>query len=67
MKAFDFEVCCTCTCIILVEAKAPPIPFLVTVRSVAQETDFQQGARDIFVGCVRTMAVSQKKVGVLFH
>ena len=44
------------------EAKAPPIPFLVSVRSVAHETDFQQGSRDIFIGCVRTMAVSQKKV-----
>ena len=42
---------------------APP-PVLVNLESVAQENEFTVATRDIHVGCVRTMAVSQKKV---FH
>ena len=37
-------------------------PVLVTVRSVACNDTFQPGVREIYAGCVRTMAVSQKKV-----
>ncbi|KAH3826943.1 hypothetical protein DPMN_128870 [Dreissena polymorpha] len=36
-------------------------PVLVTLRSTALEDSFVPATRDIFVGCVRTMAVSQKK------
>ncbi|KAK2188128.1 hypothetical protein NP493_143g01026 [Ridgeia piscesae] len=41
---------------------APP-PVLVNLESVAQENEFTVATRDIHVGCVRTMAVSQKKNG----
>ncbi|XP_052267472.1 cilia- and flagella-associated protein 74-like isoform X2 [Dreissena polymorpha] len=36
-------------------------PVLVTLRSTALEDSFVPATRDIYVGCVRTMAVSQKK------
>ena len=42
----------------------PPPPVLVTLQSVANESGFSVASRDILVGCVRTMAVSQKKVPV---
>lgn len=34
---------------------------LFSVKSIAKESEFVPGSRDLFVGCVRTMAVSQKK------
>ncbi|KAI0214112.1 hypothetical protein LSAT2_000786 [Lamellibrachia satsuma] len=40
-----------------------PQPLLVTLQSIAGETEFSVASRDILVGCVRTMAVSQKKNG----
>ena len=36
---------------------------LFSVKSIAKESEFVPGSRDLFVGCVRTMAVSQKKNG----
>ena len=44
------------------DAKPAPIPVLVTLHSIAKETEFLMATKDIHVGCVRTMAVSQKKV-----
>ena len=38
---------------------------LFTVKSIAKESEFVTGSRDLYVGCVRTMAVSQKKVSLL--
>ena len=37
-------------------------PVLVTIRSTAKDDENIPGTRELFVGCVRTMAVSQKKV-----
>ncbi|XP_060590972.1 uncharacterized protein LOC132745958 isoform X1 [Ruditapes philippinarum] len=34
---------------------------LMTFRSVAKDDAYQPASRDIMIGCVRTMAVSQKK------
>ncbi|CAG2192853.1 unnamed protein product [Mytilus edulis] len=34
---------------------------LFSVKSIAKESEFVPGSREIYVGCVRTMAVSQKK------
>ena len=34
----------------------------MSVQSTAREAEFEPGSRDIIMGCVRTMAVSQKKV-----
>jgi hypothetical protein len=34
----------------------------MTFRSVAKDDAYQPASRDIMIGCVRTMAVSQKKV-----
>ncbi|ESO90474.1 hypothetical protein LOTGIDRAFT_123206, partial [Lottia gigantea] len=39
------------------------IPMLVSLFSVAKETEVIPANRDVFVACVRTMAVSQKKNG----
>ncbi|XP_060590973.1 uncharacterized protein LOC132745958 isoform X2 [Ruditapes philippinarum] len=36
---------------------------LMTFRSVAKDDAYQPASRDIMIGCVRTMAVSQKKNG----
>ena len=47
---------------ILSDEKPPPTPLLVTLRSIAKETEFIMATSEIYVGCVRTMAVSQKKV-----
>ena len=47
---------------LLSDTKGPPIPLLVTLRSVMRGAEFTTASREIFVGCVRTMAVSQKKV-----
>ena len=44
------------------DTKGPPIPLLVTLRSVMKGSEFSAASRQIHVGCVRTMAVSQKKV-----
>ena len=38
-------------------------PVLVTIRSTAKDDENIPGTRELFIGCVRTMAVSQKKVG----
>ena len=46
----------------LSDEKPPPMPVLVTLRSIAKETEFITATTEIYVGCVRTMAVSQKKV-----
>merc|ERR1719210_1488491 len=40
-----------------------PRPVLVTLHSISKDTDFSPATRDIQIGCVRTMAVSQKKNG----
>ncbi|XP_056018167.1 cilia- and flagella-associated protein 74-like isoform X2 [Ostrea edulis] len=45
------------------DGKLLPTPVLFTLRSIAKENDFIPASRDLFVGCVRTMAVSQKKDG----
>lgn len=47
------------------DGKLLPTPILFTLRSIAKENDFIPASRDLFVGCVRTMAVSQKKVRLL--
>lgn len=47
------------------DGKLLPTPILFTLRSIAKENDFIPASRDLFVGCVRTMAVSQKKVRIL--
>ncbi len=46
----------------IAEVKASPIPILVTLRSVMKDTTLMPAVKEIMVGCVRTMAVSQKKV-----
>jgi len=38
-------------------------PALVTINSVMTGDTFQPAVREIYAGCVRTMAVSQKKPG----
>jgi hypothetical protein len=40
---------------------------LFSVKSIAKESEFVPGSRDLFVGCVRTMAVSQKKASIGIH
>ncbi|XP_061162453.1 cilia- and flagella-associated protein 74-like [Saccostrea echinata] len=45
------------------DGKLLPTPVLFTLRSIAKENDFIPASRDLIVGCVRTMAVSQKKNG----
>ena len=50
---------------LFVDAKPPPIPLLVTLYSVAKDNEFTLATKEITVGCVRTMAVSQKKVSFL--
>lgn len=47
----------------LSDAKALPEPVLFTLQSIAKESEFIPASRELHVGCVRTMAVSQKKVG----
>ena len=52
-----FNVC------FLSDAKTPvPIPMLFTLKSQMKDEVFLPATRDVFVCCVRTMAVSQKKV-----
>lgn len=53
--------------IFLTDGKLLPTPILFTLRSIAKENDFIPASRDLFVGCVRTMAVSQKKVRLLYY
>ena len=48
------------------DGKLLPTPILFTLKSIAKENDFIPASRELFVGCVRTMAVSQKKVSLLF-
>ena len=48
-----------------VDVKLPPQTMLVSLYSQAQDTEFLPATRDIYVGCVRTMAISQKKVCLL--
>ncbi|GFR64645.1 cilia- and flagella-associated protein 74-like [Elysia marginata] len=51
--------------LILTEGKGVVVspPALITIRSVASNDNFQPVVREIYAGCVRTMAVSQKKNG----
>ncbi|XP_055958483.1 cilia- and flagella-associated protein 74 isoform X1 [Patella vulgata] len=43
--------------------KLPPKPILVSLFSITKDNEFTTASREIFVACVRTMAVSQKKNG----
>ncbi|XP_041377895.1 cilia- and flagella-associated protein 74-like isoform X2 [Gigantopelta aegis] len=43
--------------------KPPPYTLFVTLFSVAKDDEFTTASRDVYVVCVRTMAVSQKKHG----
>lgn len=45
------------------DTKALPEPILFTLQSIAKESEFIPASRELHVGCVRTMAVSQKKDG----
>ncbi|KAJ8320230.1 hypothetical protein KUTeg_001817 [Tegillarca granosa] len=45
------------------DTKALPEPILFTLQSIAKESEFIPASRELHVGCVRTMAVSQKKNG----
>ncbi|XP_046572911.1 LOW QUALITY PROTEIN: cilia- and flagella-associated protein 74-like [Haliotis rubra] len=45
------------------ELKPSIKPLLITLSSVAKDDEYMAATRDIYVGCVRTMAVSQKKEG----
>ncbi|XP_062567016.1 cilia- and flagella-associated protein 74-like isoform X4 [Saccostrea cucullata] len=45
------------------DGKLLPTPVLFTLRSIVKENDFIPASRDLIVGTVRTMAVSQKKNG----
>ncbi|XP_023933583.1 fibrillin-2 [Lingula anatina] len=45
------------------EVKSSAIPVLLTFNSVSSEEGFSAASRELLVGCVRTMAVSQKKPG----
>ncbi|XP_070561828.1 cilia- and flagella-associated protein 74-like isoform X2 [Ptychodera flava] len=45
------------------EAKPQAVPVLLTFRSVGKEEGHQPATRSIEIGCIRTMAVSQKKNG----
>ncbi|KAK3105163.1 hypothetical protein FSP39_018521 [Pinctada imbricata] len=45
------------------EGKPAMASVLFTIKSIAKENEFVPGSRDLYVGCVRTMAVSQKKNG----
>ena len=44
------------------KSQAAPIPMLFTLTSQTKDEAFLPATRDVFVCCVRTMAVSQKKV-----
>ena len=44
------------------ELKLQLLPVLVTLKSTALEDSYEPATREIYMGCVRTMAVSQKKV-----
>lgn len=48
------------------DTKADPIPILITLESIIENDEFLLAKREIEVGCVRTMAVSQKKVCLNF-
>lgn len=50
--------------ILLTESKPPPIPLLLTLRSRIKNEEFLPASQDVYIGCVRTMAVSQKKVQI---
>ena len=45
---------------VFVEAQIGPRPILVTLHSISKDTEFSTATSDIVIGCVRTMAVSQK-------
>ncbi|KAL5014796.1 hypothetical protein ScPMuIL_009066 [Solemya velum] len=45
------------------ESKTPIIPVLCTLHSIAKDNQYVPASREISIGCVRTMAVSQKKNG----
>ncbi|XP_077980899.1 cilia- and flagella-associated protein 74-like isoform X2 [Glandiceps talaboti] len=45
------------------EVKPPAVPVLLSFRSVGKEDGHQPATRSIEIGCIRTMAVSQKKNG----
>ena len=47
------------------EAKQQQTPVLLTIKSTAKEDENIPGTRELYIGCVRTMAVSQKKVWLL--
>ncbi|XP_033763578.1 cilia- and flagella-associated protein 74-like isoform X1 [Pecten maximus] len=38
-------------------------PVMLTLESIAKENEYVPASRDLHIGCVRTMAVSQKKEG----
>ena len=61
------DVMCTCTSLyhLFSEAKQQQTPVLLTIRSTAKEDENIPGTRELYIGCVRTMAVSQKKVWLL--
>ncbi len=44
------------------EDKPPAMPLLVTLQSIAGETEVSPAQREIFAGCAKSMAVGQKKV-----
>ncbi|XP_064642380.1 cilia- and flagella-associated protein 74-like [Lineus longissimus] len=48
------------------DGKLPPQSLLLTFESVAKDDEFVTATREIYAGCVRTMAVSQKKNGEFF-
>ncbi|KAL4221191.1 hypothetical protein ACF0H5_019455 [Mactra antiquata] len=41
--------------------KQTTTPLLVTLKAIAKDDAYDPASRDIYIGCVRTMAVSQKK------
>ena len=47
---------------VFVEAQIGPRPILVTLHSISKDTEFSTATWDIVIGCVRTMAVSQKYI-----
>lgn len=44
------------------ELKQQLAPVLVSLKSTATDDSYEPATREIYMGCVRTMAVSQKKV-----
>jgi hypothetical protein len=44
------------------DGKLPAESLLLTFESIAKDDEFLMATRELYVGCVRTMAVSQKKV-----